>query len=139
MLRLCAAIIVVLITNAAPANAAPPSSFYGKSVKLNWTDNWSFIDVATSRPSQAAAQNTLTIYVSEAGRIFHRRNMTDPNGSKVSETIGNTPHSHAEAHKSLLKGELQPFSSVNFTGRNLTAHRHTGTGSATQVSVAFDE
>jgi hypothetical protein len=51
----------------------------------------------------------------------------------------NTSHSLDETGRSTSRGELQPFTSVNFTGRNLTAQRITGTGSAVQVSVSFDE
>jgi hypothetical protein len=71
MNKSCAAALLALIASTAAASAAP-QSFYGKTLRVNWTETRSQRDAGETAYKPVSLPFTYTVYVSSKGQLFKR-------------------------------------------------------------------
>jgi hypothetical protein len=122
MLKPIAVVLFALLLPQA-SHAAPPKELHGKSVSVTWTETREQRPVGEQAWRQVVGNQTLNIYVSEAGRVFSKLTYSTRGGS-------------AER-----KGEIAGAGgqrSINFNGRSLLILMAHGTGGATRITGDFD-
>lgn len=114
----CAAFVLMAGANAA---LAAPRELYGKSVVISWTEERM---QRTTGETQFRAMNfsgQLSVYVSDAGRLFNRITLTNPRGkSGNADRVGNTEGRN-----------------ITFQGDKMVALINSGVGGAWRIVATF--
>lgn len=118
------AVVAALVSQTEASRAAPPNELHGNPVIVSWSEAREQRTVGEENWRQAGGTETLSMYVSDAGRVFSRHSYSTRGGA--AERAGQ------------ISG--QSTRSVNFNGHSLLVIWPWGGrgGGATRITADFD-
>jgi hypothetical protein len=125
---LLALLPVLGMTVQAAAAAVPPTSLFGKSVVISWSETRQRREIKESNVQSVVRNESLTVYVATAGRVFRRIS----GAARVSETGRGWTAALESAPGDISK------SIISFSGRVMTFFDPFLSGAVRRIVVDFD-